>query len=195
MIKWPLDVKTYHEHTHIPILETCWTVIIQANTRLVCSQSVSTVSSQCYNRSSNISNYPLHFTKGSEVWWCRLSLLLCSHKSSWQGLQLRSATNRLFARQIVQANNKTYRVNHQSTVKLITLRKGANVMTSSCKGRFYSETTWAVGIAHLTHHEVQGGGKNPETEGHFQVISVLSIFNNTFTNLHEIITMNRNQIV
>ena len=37
------------------------------------------------------------------------------------------------------------------------------------EGRFvsavalYSETTWAVGIAQLTHHEVQGGGKNPET--------------------------------
>ena len=31
--------------------------------------------------------------------------------------------------------------------------------------RFYSETTWAVGIAQLTHHEVQGGGKNPQTEG------------------------------
>ena len=31
--------------------------------------------------------------------------------------------------------------------------------------RYYSETTWAVGIAQLTHHEVQGGGKNPETEG------------------------------
>ena len=30
---------------------------------------------------------------------------------------------------------------------------------------FYSETTWAVGIAQLTHHEVQGGGKNPETVG------------------------------
>ena len=30
---------------------------------------------------------------------------------------------------------------------------------------FYSETTWAVGIAQLTHHEVQGGRKNPETEG------------------------------
>ena len=30
--------------------------------------------------------------------------------------------------------------------------------------RVYSETTWAVGIAQLTHHEVQGGGKNPETE-------------------------------
>ena len=30
---------------------------------------------------------------------------------------------------------------------------------------FYSEMTWAVGIAQLTHHEVQGGGKNPETEG------------------------------
>ena len=29
----------------------------------------------------------------------------------------------------------------------------------------YSETTWAVGIAQLTHHEVQGEGKNPETEG------------------------------
>ena len=25
--------------------------------------------------------------------------------------------------------------------------------------------TWAVGIAQLTHHEVQGGGKDPETEG------------------------------
>ena len=32
-------------------------------------------------------------------------------------------------------------------------------------GTEYSETTWAVGIAQLTHHEVQGGGKNPETEG------------------------------
>ena len=30
---------------------------------------------------------------------------------------------------------------------------------------YYSETTWAVGIAQLTHHEIQGGGKNPETEG------------------------------
>ena len=30
---------------------------------------------------------------------------------------------------------------------------------------YYSETTWAVGIAQLTHHEVQGGGKIPETEG------------------------------
>ena len=29
----------------------------------------------------------------------------------------------------------------------------------------YSETTWAVGITQLTHHEVQGGGKNPETGG------------------------------
>ena len=29
----------------------------------------------------------------------------------------------------------------------------------------YSETTWAVGIAQLTHHKVQGGGKNPETGG------------------------------
>ena len=31
--------------------------------------------------------------------------------------------------------------------------------------QLYSETTWVVGIAQLTHHEVQGGGKNPETEG------------------------------
>ena len=29
----------------------------------------------------------------------------------------------------------------------------------------YSKTTWAVGVAQLTHHEVQGGGKTPETEG------------------------------
>ena len=29
----------------------------------------------------------------------------------------------------------------------------------------YSEMTWAVGIGQLTHHEVQGGGKNPETGG------------------------------
>ena len=29
----------------------------------------------------------------------------------------------------------------------------------------YSETTWAVGIAQLTHREVRGGGKNPETGG------------------------------
>ena len=28
-----------------------------------------------------------------------------------------------------------------------------------------SKTTRAVDIAQLTHHEVQGGGKNPETEG------------------------------
>ena len=34
-----------------------------------------------------------------------------------------------------------------------------------CHVGLYSETTWAVGIAQLTHHEVQGGGKNPETEG------------------------------
>ena len=27
----------------------------------------------------------------------------------------------------------------------------------------YSETTWAVGIAQLTHHSVRGGGKNPST--------------------------------
>ena len=34
-------------------------------------------------------------------------------------------------------------------------------------GRSYSETTWAVGIAQLTHHEVQGGAKipRPEVEG------------------------------
>ena len=31
--------------------------------------------------------------------------------------------------------------------------------------QLYSETTWAVGIAQLTHHEVQGGGKNPSTSG------------------------------
>ena len=30
---------------------------------------------------------------------------------------------------------------------------------------YYSETTWAGGIAQLTHHEVRGGGKNPETGG------------------------------
>ena len=35
----------------------------------------------------------------------------------------------------------------------------------SPSGELYSETTWAVGIAQLTHHEVQGGGKNPETGG------------------------------
>ena len=29
----------------------------------------------------------------------------------------------------------------------------------------WKQTTWVVGIAQLTHHEVQGGGKNPETEG------------------------------
>ena len=28
-----------------------------------------------------------------------------------------------------------------------------------------SETTWAVGIAQLTHHSVRGGGKNPSTSG------------------------------
>ena len=31
--------------------------------------------------------------------------------------------------------------------------------------RLYSETTWTVGIAQITHYEVQCGGKNPETEG------------------------------
>ena len=30
---------------------------------------------------------------------------------------------------------------------------------------FFSDTTWAGGIAQLTHHEVQGRGKNPETGG------------------------------
>ena len=28
-----------------------------------------------------------------------------------------------------------------------------------------SETTWAVGIAQLTHHSVRGRGKNPSTFG------------------------------
>ena len=28
-----------------------------------------------------------------------------------------------------------------------------------------SKTTWAVGIAQLTHHSVRGGGKNPSTSG------------------------------
>ena len=32
-------------------------------------------------------------------------------------------------------------------------------------GTFYNETTWVVGIAQLTHHEVLGGGKNPSTFG------------------------------
>ena len=27
-----------------------------------------------------------------------------------------------------------------------------------------SKTTWAVGIAQLTHHSVRGGGKNPHLE-------------------------------
>ena len=35
----------------------------------------------------------------------------------------------------------------------------------SMKIEVYSETTWGGGIAQLTHHEVQGGGKNPETGG------------------------------
>ena len=34
-----------------------------------------------------------------------------------------------------------------------------------CCVLFYSETTWVVGIAQLTYHEVQGGGTNRETEG------------------------------
>ena len=38
-------------------------------------------------------------------------------------------------------------------------------MESHTAHTLYSETKWAVGIAQLTHHEVQGGGKNPETEG------------------------------
>ena len=33
------------------------------------------------------------------------------------------------------------------------------------RGWFYSETTWAFGIAQLTHHEVRGGDKNPEAGG------------------------------
>ena len=39
------------------------------------------------------------------------------------------------------------------------------VQYKTMSGSYYSETTWAVGIVQLTHHEVQGGGKNPETEG------------------------------
>ena len=37
----------------------------------------------------------------------------------------------------------------------------------SCIRLYYSETTWAGGIAQLTHHEVQGGGKipRPKVEG------------------------------
>ena len=32
-------------------------------------------------------------------------------------------------------------------------------------GMFYSETTWAVAIVQLTHHEVSSEGKTPETGG------------------------------
>ena len=39
------------------------------------------------------------------------------------------------------------------------------LISKTSPGSLYSETTWAVGIAQLTHHEVQGGIKNPETEG------------------------------
>ena len=51
---------------------------------------------------------------------------------------------------------------------------GLNILFKLCfiakllkdrKKGFYSETTWAVVIAQLTNHEVQGGGKNPETGG------------------------------
>ena len=50
------------------------------------------------------------------------------------------------------------------------LEKSALSTMTNCLFQFvnvilYSETTWAVGIAQLTHHEVQGGGKNPETGG------------------------------
>ena len=34
-----------------------------------------------------------------------------------------------------------------------------NIGKTLSSGVFYSETTWAVGIAQLTHHEVQGGGQ------------------------------------
>ena len=34
------------------------------------------------------------------------------------------------------------------------------IYQKSRKVSLYSETTWAVSIAQLTHHEVQGGGKN-----------------------------------
>ena len=45
------------------------------------------------------------------------------------------------------------------------LRLGSTTRLVITVRLYYSETTWAVGIAQLTHHEVQGGGKNPETEG------------------------------
>ena len=41
----------------------------------------------------------------------------------------------------------------------------SNIALLFPSGKLYSETKWAVGIAQLIHHEVQGGGKNPETEG------------------------------
>ena len=42
---------------------------------------------------------------------------------------------------------------------------GVSESGDAAKGLSYSETTWAVGIAQITHHEVQSGVKNPETEG------------------------------
>ena len=44
-------------------------------------------------------------------------------------------------------------------------KKITQVQYSDYAMEFYSETTLAVGIAQLTHHEVQGGGQNPETGG------------------------------
>ena len=40
-----------------------------------------------------------------------------------------------------------------------------NVHLPIAHKELYSETTWAVGIAQLTLHEVCSGGKNPETGG------------------------------
>ena len=50
-------------------------------------------------------------------------------------------------------------------VKICPQKSTRQQVRSGSVSVFYSETTWTVGIAQLTHHEVQGGGKNPETGG------------------------------
>ena len=68
----------------------------------------------------------------------------------------------------IQAESKTikkasshFNLVNQLLFKLDFEKKWINIKEVN----YYSETTWAVGIAQLTHHSVRGGDKNPEAEG------------------------------
>ena len=50
-------------------------------------------------------------------------------------------------------------------VKSLGLKPSGFDFLFRTRPRALCETTWVVGIAQLTHHEDQGGGKNPETGG------------------------------